>query len=131
MVRDVKQSVQFYTEVLGFSLAMAVPESQDVILDTMENKNIVYALIQHGNTHIMFQEESTFKQDLPTLSWSDIGATVAFYFEVQDIKKVYQSIQEKNPILKEMYTTWYGMNEFYIADPDGYILGFAELKNKQ
>lgn len=33
-----------------------------------------------------------------------------------------------NLMVKELSTTWYGMNEFYIRDNNGYVLGFAEQK---
>lgn len=37
-------------------------------------------------------------------------------------------LKKKVEIAKELSTTWYGMNEFYIRDNNGYILGFAEQK---
>lgn len=30
--------------------------------------------------------------------------------------------------VKELSATWYGMNEFYIYDNNGYVLEFAEQK---
>ncbi len=37
-------------------------------------------------------------------------------------------IKSKAEVVKDLETVWYGMQEFYIKDCNGYILGFAERK---
>lgn len=129
MVKDVKKSVQFYTNILGFHLIMAVPESQNSITETIsDDMNIIYALVQNGDINIMLQEEASLKKDLIPFVEKEMGASVSFYFDVKNIQEVYESLKKQAPVIKELFTTWYGMNEFYIEDPDGYILGFAEAK---
>lgn len=129
MVKDVKDSVAFYINNLGFKLRMAVPETQDGILSEIpEDKNIVYALVYNDNVDIQFQLEDSFKDDLAVFSNTQIGASVAFYMETESIEKFYNEIYEKVEIVKELDTAWYGMKEFYIRDNNGYILGFSEQK---
>ncbi len=41
---------------------------------------------------------------------------------------LHQELKSKAEIVKELGTAWYGMQEFYINDCNGYILGFAERK---
>ena len=48
--------------------------------------------------------------------------------EVEKLEDFYNKIREKVNVVKELSTTWYGMNEFYIRDNNGYILGFSEQK---
>ena len=62
------------------------------------------------------------------LKGREIGASVSFYIEVEDINTIYNEIKEKAEVVKELETTWYGMQEFYVKDCNGYILGFAEKK---
>lgn len=126
-VTDIKKTTAFYTENLGFNLIMAVPESQDGIDQTfLENKEYVYALVQRDNVEFMFQRSDTFKNDVVFSRGLAIGATVSFYMEIESINEFYLALKHKNLQLTELKTTWYGMQEFYLKDLNGYILGFAE-----
>lgn len=130
MVKDVKETVEFYNNNLDFELIMAVPETQDGILKEIpKDKKIVYALVKNGDVELMFQEEENLKEDISVFSDSIIGASVSFYIEIENLKDFYNEVKEKVEIVKELSTTWYGMNEFYIRDNNGYILGFAEQTN--
>ena len=126
-VSDIRKTVAFYTENFGFNLIMAVPETQDGIDQTFaENKEYVYAMIQKDNVEFMFQRTDTFKNDVVFSNCLNIGATVSFYMDVEGIKEFYQDLKSRNIELTELKTTWYGMQEFYLKDLNGYILGFAE-----
>ena len=129
MVKDVKETIGFYKNNLGFELVMAVPETQDKILTEIpEDKNIVYAVVKNGNVELMFQAEESLKEDITVFADSIIGASVSFYIEIEDLKNFYKDIKEKVEVVKDLSTTWYGMNEFYIRDNNEYVLGFAEQK---
>lgn len=126
-VSDIRKTVAFYTENFGFNLIMAVPETQDGIEQTFaENKEYVYAMIQKDNVEFMFQRTDTFKNDVVFSKELNIGATVSFYMDVEGIEEFYQDLKNRNIELTELKTTWYGMQEFYLKDLNGYILGFAE-----
>ena len=129
MVKDVKETVEFYQQKLGFKLIMAVPETQDGVLNKIpENKKVVYALVKNGDVEIMFQAENSFKKDVPTLKEATLGASCTFYIELENLEDFYKEIKNKVDVVKELFTTWYGMKEFYIRDNNGYILTFAEVK---
>jgi len=53
------------------------------------------------------------KKLAPNFAVQDIEKTVVFYRDVLGFK---------------LETAWYGMQEFYIKDCNGYISGFAERK---
>jgi len=126
-VADIKQTVAFYSENFGFNLIMAVPETQDGIEQTLsEGKVYVYAMVQLDNVELMFQRSDTFKNDVFFLKDSPIGASVSFYMEITGIKEFYETIKSKNLQATALRTTWYGMQEFYLKDNNGYILCFAE-----
>ena len=127
MVRNIKKSLKFYTELLGFELKMAVPENKQEIAETIEDdRQYIYALVAAGNIEIMFQIKESLKEDIPALNVGTPNASITFYFEVTNINNVYALLKDKTEMVKDLHTTWYGMQEFYIKDPDGYILGLAQ-----
>ncbi|MFD0999402.1 VOC family protein [Ohtaekwangia kribbensis] len=126
-VSNIRNTVAFYTEHFGFKLMMAVPESQDGVDETFaENKEYVYAMMQKDNVEFMFQRTDTFKNDVIFSKDLSIGATVSFYMDIEALKDFYTTLKNKNLQVTELKTTWYGMQEFYVKDLNGYILGFAE-----
>ncbi|GHU26772.1 bleomycin resistance family protein [Betaproteobacteria bacterium] len=126
-VSDIRKTVQFYCDVLGFKLVMAVPETQDGIDPVFsEQKQYVYAVVANEDVELMFEHTDTFMQDIPLPHPENIGASVSFYMEVEEIEALYKEIRRKNVATTELKTTWYGMREFYLQDNNGYILGFAE-----
>lgn len=129
-VQDIKKTVAFYQDVLGFKLEMAVPEDKNGIeTELNENKSYVYAMMSRDGVEFMFQRTDSIGEDIPPLKGMKQGASVSFYLEVEGIKALYQELRSKEAkIVKELGTAWYGMQEFYINDCNGYILGFAERK---
>jgi uncharacterized glyoxalase superfamily protein PhnB len=126
-VGNIKQTVAFYIENFGFKLVMAVPESQDGVDQAFdENKEYVYAMMQKDNVEFMFQRTDTFKNDVIFSKDLSMGATVSFYMDIEGIKKFHETLKNKSIQITELKTTWYGMQEFYVKDLNGYILGFAE-----
>jgi uncharacterized glyoxalase superfamily protein PhnB len=128
-VQDIEKTVTFYRDVLGFKLEMAVSEDKsDVEQELSEQKKYIYAMMTRGSVQVMFQRTDSIGEDVPPLKDVPIGASVSFYVEVEDINALYQEIKPKAGVVKELETAWYGMQEFYIKDCNGYILGFAERK---
>ena len=128
-VRNIRETVEFYQSILGFSLGMAVPETQDGIEQTLiDGKEYVYALVSKDNVEMMFQRTDSFKEDVSLAKGLSLGASVSFYMEIDGIDELYIQIKAKNLKPTELKTAWYGMREFYITDNNGYILGFAEKK---
>lgn len=126
-VSDIKKTVAFYSDNLGFKLIMAVPETQDGIVQSLaDDKTYVYAMMQLDNVELMFQRSDTFKHDVAFLIDVSIGASVSFYIEIDGINEFYEQIKRKNLQATELRTAWYGMREFYLKDINGYVLGFAE-----
>jgi len=129
MVDNVADSVVFYVTKLGFELDMVIPENEESIEKKLSpNKKYVYAMIHKDEVFIMFMQKDVYLQDLPVLKNYPIGASASLYIDVENLEKFYNKIKDRVEVIKELFTTWYGMNEFYIKDNNGYILGFAERK---
>ena len=129
MVEDVNKTIEFYEETLGFEFVMAVPkDSQEVLMEIPKDKPLIYAMMKRVNIEIMFQEKNSLSKDIPVFKDMTIGGSLTFYFEVENINALYTELKEKVAVVKELHTTFYGMQEFYVKDCNGYILGFAEKK---
>ena len=126
-VEDVARSVRFYTEILGFELKMCVDEHKRPADTLQVDVTYVWANVMHGTVGVMFQQKENFGEDIG-VDVENIGASVSFYIEVEDAEAFYETLKGKVSIQKEIGTTWYGAKEFYIKDPDGYILGFSSIK---
>jgi uncharacterized glyoxalase superfamily protein PhnB len=126
-VDNIQKTVDFYENVLGFSLVMTVPETQDGIEQSIaDGKKYVFAMVVKDKVELMFQETESFKQDLKFAKGLSIAASVSFYMEVNGVDNLYNDVKDKVSEISELKTAWHGMREFYIKDINGYILGFAE-----
>ncbi|PCI25134.1 bleomycin resistance family protein [Candidatus Peregrinibacteria bacterium] len=128
MVKDIRETADFYERNLGFSLVMAVPKgSQDAITDiSASDDTLVWMKMNNGDVSIMFQEIASFQEDAPFLKSGELGASGSFYMEVENLEKVVAALDENVSVLREISTTWYGMKEFYMYDNNGYIVVLCE-----
>ena len=127
MASDVLRSALFYQDVLGFSLKGAVDEKKQDVGALSESKVPLAFVIMKYEERVKIALESRhgFENILRVPRATPPGATVSFYFHVEDVDALYTSIKGKVEQLVPMNETWYGMREFVIRDPDGYILSFA------
>jgi len=126
-VKDIRKTVAFYQSILGFTLVMAVPDTQDGIEQSfVDGKEYVYALVSKDNVEMMFQKTESFKRDVLFAKDLSMSASVSFYMEIEGVDSFYEQIKNKGLNPTELKTAWYGMREFYLTDNNGYILGFAE-----
>ena len=116
MVEDVERTLAFYRDTLGFGVVMTLPESAP----------FDFAIVQRDGVELMFQSRTSLSENVPALTGSSIGASQTFYIEVSGIRDLYDQLREKVEIVVDFHTTFYGTNEFYFRDLNGYILSFSE-----
>jgi len=109
LVGDLESSIEFYTEILGFDL-------------DFRHDDFYAGIIKEGySIHLKLGKPSTDERQ----SKRD-NEDLDIVFSVEGIENLYQeyaarSVEFTQP-LRDMA---YG-KEFYVVDPDGYILGFLE-----
>ena len=131
MVKDVNKTVEFYRDILGFQFVMAVPKSsKEICMEIPQDKTLAFALMKNGNVEIMFQATESLSEDISAFKGMKIGASISLYFDIDNIAEYHESLKSKAEIVKELHTTWYGGQEFYIRDCNGYILGFSKQAQK-
>ena len=114
-VNDMKATIAFY-KVLGFSVAMSVPEEGD---------DFVWANMTNGSVTLMFQTFESLGNDLPDISRKDSGSLL-LYIKLKNIHKFFEDIKDKVTVVQGLERTFYGATEFSIKDNNGYVLTFAE-----
>ena len=116
MVEDVRNTLLFYQDILNFRVVMTLPESAP----------FDFAIVQRDGVELMFQSRQSLSENVPILAGSAIGASQTFYIEVDGINELYQQLRDKVEIVVDLHTTFYGTQELYFRDINGYILSFSE-----
>ncbi|WP_240409014.1 VOC family protein [Flavobacterium psychrotrophum] len=103
--REVKETVAFYTEVLGFECAVQEDYWAVLVRDEIE------VMLSLPNPNLPF-EEPTF--------------TGSFYINTTEVDKLWDQVKDKCNICYEIDNFEYGMREFAIYDNNNYILQFGQ-----
>lgn len=117
MVEDVKKTLDFYREKLGFQVLATVPPEGD---------QLNWAMVQRDGVQLMFQSRHSLGEEVPALRDVPIGASQTFYIEVTGIDGLYDALKNDVEIVADMHTTFYNTREFYFKDINGYVLSFSE-----
>ena len=117
MVKNVNKSIEFYCNILGFSLIQTMPEGGEP----------EWGMTEKDGFFVMFQKEESIKQEYPELDSYNTGGALTFYIKITNIQEFYDKIRSHVKVSHEMHKTFYGADEFAIADPDGFILVFSEI----
>ena len=116
MVEDVGWTLDFYRETMGFEILNTLPKQAP----------FDFAIVQRDGVELMFQSRLSLSENVPALTGSPIGASQTFYIEVTGIRDLYESLRDKVEIVVDFHTTFYGTQEFYFRDINGYIISFSE-----
>ena len=116
IVSDVLRSLEFYRDVLGFTVAVTVPEAEP----------FVFAIVQSGPVEIFLNAPEPAIAEYPAFKDRPIGGTFTLFVEVANIALAHATLQDKVRIVMPLEHKWYGSTEFAFEDPDGYLITFAE-----
>jgi catechol 2,3-dioxygenase-like lactoylglutathione lyase family enzyme len=116
IVADVERSLAFYADVLGFSRGLTVPDAPP----------FVFGSVTSNTVEVFFNEVVTAVKEYPALAGRPLGASGTMFIEMDDVEAYHASLQGKVTITMPLVTQWYGLKEFAIVDPDGYLITFAE-----
>jgi uncharacterized glyoxalase superfamily protein PhnB len=126
VVPDVNSALDFYERILRFSLVMAVPAgSQEIVTARAGDASLAFAIIQRDDVELMLQSRDSLLHELPTLKQQSGAGSITLYIRVTDPRAIYEAIRRKVTILKDLHTTFYCTEEFYLLDSNGYVLTFA------
>ena len=119
MVNDVEETIEYYTDILGFTLLMTVPETG----------KLDWAMVKRNDVVIMFQTKKSLSSGLPRLAGEKPGGGLTFYIKVDRITELHEELLNNEvEIISDLESTFYNTIEFSIVDVNGYILTFSEEK---
>ena len=113
MVKNVKETIKFYEEKLGFQKILSVPEEGEILN---------FAILNKDKISIMIQEQKNLLEEYSTLKTDEIVPTFTLFITVDDVSAVYNELKDRVKIAKELHKTFYGKDEFAIFDNNGNIL---------
>jgi uncharacterized glyoxalase superfamily protein PhnB len=119
LVASVERSLSFYIDVLGFERGMTVPDESP----------FAFASVTSGAVEIFFNDAATAVKEYPSFAGKPIGATGTLFIELDGsgtIDAFHDRIKAKVTVTMPLVTQFYGMREFAITDPDGYVITFAQ-----
>ena len=110
LVDNLDASLKFYKEILDFGVDFVYEEFYAGIS------------LRGGSIHLK-RAPKTLEDRTHRKANEHLDA----YFTVTGIESLYNTLKDRGaPILRPLETRPWGMRDFYIEDPDGYILCFGE-----
>jgi len=117
LVANVERSLAFYVDVLGFARGLTVPDQSP----------FVFASVTGGSVEIFFNDHAAAAKDNPAFAAVPVGGKQhSMFIEVEGVDALHDRVKPRATIVMPLVTQWYGMREFAIEDPDGYMIIFAE-----
>lgn len=116
VVSNVERSVAFYCDVLGFTLTQKVPDESP----------LVFATVRSGDVEVFLNAPGPAIAEYPAFESRPIGGTLTLFMEVEGIESLHDGLAGRVNVVMPLERKWYGVTEFAIADPDGYVITFAE-----
>jgi lactoylglutathione lyase len=116
LVANVERSLAFYVDTLGFARGMTVPDASP----------FVFAAVTSGDVEIFLNDAATAVKEYPAFAGKPLGATGTLYIELEGVDALHERIKSTVKVTMPLITQFYGMREFAVLDPDGYVITFAE-----
>ncbi len=118
IVSDVARSQQFYRDVLEFETSQTVPPDKGPY---------VFVDMKRGGVELFLNG----RPSEGPLAKGPLAGGMSLYIAVEGVDSLAQKIESGgNKLAIALHNEFYGMREFAITDPDGYLLIFAEPVKK-
>lgn len=126
MVEDVRRSAEFWCGKLGFEPRMSVDASKGFHHGLPAEGEIVYAQFVSGTVEVMVQRRDSIGEELPGFAQRPTGGGFTLYVQVDDLDAMFERLENELTTVKDLHTTFYGMREWYVSDPDGVVVCLAQ-----
>jgi lactoylglutathione lyase len=121
IVADIDRSTAFYRDLLGFSVVTTVPDEGP----------FVFVWLQRGAVNVFLNARAAAEKDLELWASRPAGAMSMFMAVeaasiAEGIDALFGSLESRVTVVMPLKDQFYGMREFGIQDPDGYVTVFAQ-----
>jgi uncharacterized glyoxalase superfamily protein PhnB len=119
ITHDVARSVAFYRDVLGFRIVQTVPDAAP----------FVFVWLERDDVKVFVNDAKAVLADAPDAHDFVVGKSgVSMFITMEDIDALWDAVKDQATVVMPIKDQWYGMREFAVTDPDGYVVTFAERK---
>jgi len=114
-VRNMKQTIQFYRDSLGFQMGMAFPDAENPEYADLSKDGMVIMLIPAQNAGIVAKAK--------------LGTGVNLYMQIDgDIDEYYNELKNKGvKVIVDIKDEPFGIRDFAVEDINGYKLTFNQI----
>jgi uncharacterized glyoxalase superfamily protein PhnB len=122
VVTDVSRSLEFYRDVLGFTLVTTVPDGAP----------FAFAWMQRDGVSVFLNARDAVVKENAELGGRPIGGSNAMFIALEagsvaeGVDAMRAAVAGRARIIMELKNQFYGMREFGLEDPDGYVIFFAQ-----
>jgi len=106
IVDAVEPCLSFWTERLGFTKTVEVPEGN----------RIGFVILEKDGVEVMYQSRESVRKDIPMLANTPAGTTL--YIEVSDIAAAERAVNGMEIVVPRR-RTFYGAEEIGVREPGG------------
>ena len=117
IVDSVEPCVAFWVDRFGFQVENQVPGADG---------NLVFASVKQGDIEVMYQTRASVLADNPAAAAELNGHSATLFITVSDLDAAERAAKGA-PVVKPRHETFYGSTEFYVRDPGGNTIGFAQF----
>jgi catechol 2,3-dioxygenase-like lactoylglutathione lyase family enzyme len=113
-VDEIEKSLAFWVDRMGFEQTVGVPEGD----------RLGFVILVREGAEVMLQTIESVRKDGPAFADSTVCSGAGLFIEVTDFDDVLKRL-EGYPITMPERTTFYGMREIGVRDPNNHIVIFA------
>lgn len=109
----IEETARFYQEVLGFEIADS----------RYEQGGLEWLRLRGGHAQMMFYSPLALGNIPPEFKRP---STLMLYLQTENMAAFHARLKAEGHAVSEIESTFYGMQEFEVADPNGYTVKFGE-----
>jgi catechol 2,3-dioxygenase-like lactoylglutathione lyase family enzyme len=113
IVDAVEPCLGFWTDRLGFTKALEVPEGE----------KLGFVILVGDGIEVMYQSRASVRNDIPVLADTPPGSML--YVEVADVAAIERKMKGLVPVVPRR-KTFYGADEIGFREPGGNVVLFAQ-----
>jgi uncharacterized glyoxalase superfamily protein PhnB len=118
IVDAVEPCVSFWVDRFGFTTENQVPGPDG---------KLVFASVKSGGIEVMYQTKASVLAENPAAAKDLEGHTGGLFITVGELDAAERAARG-SPVVKSRHKTFYGSEEFYVKDPGGNTIGFAQFR---
>jgi hypothetical protein len=114
IVEEIEKSLPFWIERLNFVKTVEVPEGN----------RLGFVILAREGAELMLQTIESVRKDAPQFAPKVHSSSVGLFIEVEDFADILKRLEGYQIALPER-TTFYGMREIGVYEPNGHTVVFA------